>query len=106
VKNFTCRCGFAYDQTPVTSAAFRIPQLPDNDEYSLAVGFRWSPTRWMDIDVGYMHIFIPDGQADVADNQGHILRGSFSTESNLVSAGATVHWGGPREERIKPPSPK
>jgi long-chain fatty acid transport protein len=106
MKNFTCRCGFAYDQTPVTSAAFRIAQLPDNDEYSLGVGFRWSPTRWLDIDVGYLHLFIPDGQADVADNQGHILRGNFFTASNLVSAGATVHWGGPSEERIILPSPK
>jgi long-chain fatty acid transport protein len=105
-RNFTCRCGFAYDQTPVTSAAFRTPRLPDNDEYSLALGFRWSPTRWMDIDVGYLHIFIPDGQADVADNQGHILRGNFSTASNLVSAGATVHWGGPQEENIIAPPPK
>jgi long-chain fatty acid transport protein len=105
-RNFTCRCGFAYDQTPVTSAAFRIPQLPDNDQYSLAVGFRWSPTRWMDIDVGYLHIFIPNGQADVSDNHGHIVIGNFSTTSNLVSAGTTVHWGGPREEKSTAPAPK
>jgi long-chain fatty acid transport protein len=105
-KNLICRCGFAYDQTPVTSAAFRIPQLPDNDQYSLAVGFRWSPTRWMDIDVGYLHIFIPDGQGNVSDNHGHIVRGNFSTASNLFSAGTAVHWGGPREEKIIAPSPK
>jgi long-chain fatty acid transport protein len=105
-KNLTCRCGFAYDQTPITSAAFRIPQLPDNDQYTLSLGLRYSPTRWMDIDVGYAHLFIPEGQGDVADSQGHILRGNFSTASNLVSVGLTVHWGGPQQEKIIAPSSK
>jgi long-chain fatty acid transport protein len=105
-KNLTCRCGFAYDETPVTSTAFRIPQLPDNDQYSLSIGFRWSPTRWMDFDVGYLRIFIPEGHGDVVDNQGHIVRGNFSTAANLVSAGTTLRWGGPREEKTIAPSPK
>jgi hypothetical protein len=60
----------------------------------------------MDIDVGYLHIFIPDGQGNVSDNHGHIVRGNFSTASNLFSAGTAVHWGGPREEKIIAPSPK
>jgi long-subunit fatty acid transport protein len=106
ITDLTCRCGFAYDQTPVTGAAFRIPELPDNDQYSLAVGLRWSPTPWMDIDVGYLHIFIPEGHGDVADNHGHIVRGNFSTAGNFVSAGTTLRWGGPREEKSIAPSPK
>jgi long-chain fatty acid transport protein len=105
-KNLTCRCGFAYDRTPVTSAAFRIPQLPDNDQYTLSLGIRWSPTQFMDIDLGYAHMFIPQGESDVRDNQGHIFHGRFSTASNLVSIGATVRWARPREEKIITPSLK
>jgi long-chain fatty acid transport protein len=97
-KNLTCRCGFAYDHTPVTSAAFRIPQLPDNDQYTLSVGLRWSPTKWMDVDLGYAHIFIPEAQTDVTDNQGHVLLGNFSTVANLASASVTIHWSGAHEE--------
>jgi long-chain fatty acid transport protein len=105
-RNLTCRCGFAYDQTPVPSAAFRTLQLPDSDQYTLSFGFRWSPTRWMDIDVGYLHIFLPEGHSDVADGHGHIVRGNFSTALNLLGAGTTVRWGGAKEERIVAPSPK
>jgi long-chain fatty acid transport protein len=94
--SLTCRCGFAYDQTPVTSPSYRIPLLPDNDEYTLSIGLRWSPIRFFDIDCGYAHTFIPHGASDVADSQGHVFQGRFSTASNLVSLGATVHWGGPR----------
>jgi long-chain fatty acid transport protein len=95
-SNLTFRCGFAYDQTPVRSSAFRIPLLPDNDEYTVSLGFRWSPIRLVDIDIGYAHMFIPNGASDVADSQGHLFRGKFSTASDLVSVGATIHWGGPR----------
>jgi long-chain fatty acid transport protein len=102
-KNFTSRCGFAYDGTPITSAAFRIPQLPDNDQYTLSLGLRWSPAQFMDIDLGYAHLFIPQGESDVRDDQGHIFRGRFSTASNLMSIGATLRWGHPREENIITP---
>jgi long-chain fatty acid transport protein len=96
MKNLTFRCGFAYDQTPVRSAQFRIPQLPDSDQYTLAVGFRWAPIHSMDIDFGYAHIFLPESNSDVVDKQGHILTGKFSTAANLVGASVTLRWGGPR----------
>lgn len=96
MKNLTFRCGFAYDQTPVKSANFRIPQLPDSDQYTLAVGFRWAPIQSVDIDFGYAHIFLPESNSDIIDNRGHILSGKFSTASNLVGASVTLRWGGPR----------
>jgi hypothetical protein len=60
----------------------------------------------MDIDVGYLHIFLPEGHSDVAYGHGHIVRGNFSTALNLLGAGTTVRWGGAKEERIVAPSPK
>jgi long-subunit fatty acid transport protein len=75
---------------------------------SIAIKFEnaGTPTRWMDIDVGYLHIFLPEGHADVADNHGHIVHGNFSTAANLISAGTTVRWGSAREEKIIAPSQK
>ena len=68
-KNFTLRLGFAYDETPIPSADFRTPRIPDNNKYFLSAGFRWSPFRFMDIDVGYAHLFVPDPQVNVTDRR-------------------------------------
>ena len=96
-KNFTLRLGFAYDETPIPGADFRTPRIPDNNKYFLSAGFRWSPFRFMDIDVGYAHLFVPDPQVNVADGQGHNVRGQFDTAINIVGAAVTLRWGGPQE---------
>ena len=96
-KNFTLRLGFAYDETPIPSADFRTPRIPDNNKYFLSAGFRWSPFHFMDIDVGYAHLFVPDPQVNVTDGQGHNVRGQFDTAINIVGAAVTLRWGGPQE---------
>lgn len=96
-KNFTLRLGFAYDETPIQSENFRTPRIPDNNRYFLSAGFRWSPTRFMDIDVGYAHLFVEDPTVDFTDSQGHELRGKFDAAVDVVSAAVTFRWGGSRE---------
>jgi long-chain fatty acid transport protein len=93
-RNLTLRGGFAYDQTPIPSEAFRSPRIPDNDRYILSAGARWSPTHWMDIDLGYSHFFLNDSRSDLFDGQGHQLIGRYSVEANIVSAAMTMRWGG------------
>jgi long-chain fatty acid transport protein len=100
-KNFTWRCGFAYDRTPITNAKFRVAQLPDNDQYTVSLGFRWVPIPSVNIDVGYAHIFLPESNSNVADTQGHILVGKFSTAGNLASVSVTLHWGGLQKNEIR-----
>lgn len=96
-KNFTARFGVAYDETPIRSDEFRTPRIPDNDRVFLGTGFRWSPAHYMDIDVGYAHLFVRDPGVDTIDNQGHELRGKFDASVDIVSAAVTFRWGGPRE---------
>ena len=96
-KNFTARLGFAYDETPIRGDEFRTPRIPDNNRYFIGTGLRWSPTHYMDIDVGYAHLFVEDPHVDVIDNQGHELRGKFDAGVDIVSAAVTFRWGGPRE---------
>ena len=103
-KNFTFRLGFAYDETPIQGANFRNPRIPDNNRYFLSTGFRWSPTRFMDIDFGYAHLFVQDPTVDFNDNQGHELVGKFDATVNIVSAAVTFRWGGPKEGA--PPAPQ
>jgi long-chain fatty acid transport protein len=96
-KNFTFRLGFAYDETPIQNANLRTPRIPDNNRYFLSAGLRWSPTRFMDFDVGYAHLFVQDPTVDFTDSQGHELRGKFDAAVDIVSASVTFRWGGPKE---------
>jgi long-chain fatty acid transport protein len=96
-KNLTLRLGFAYDETPIPTADFRTPRIPDSNKYFLSAGLRWSPFRFMDIDVGYAHLFVLDPLVNVSDNQGHNLRGKFDVAIDIVGAAVTVRWGAQRE---------
>jgi long-chain fatty acid transport protein len=104
-KNFTLRLGLAYDETPIQSASFRTPRIPDSNRYFLSTGLRWSPTRFMDIDVGYAHLFVQDPTVDFNDGEGHELRGKFDSAVDIVSASVTFRWGGPRETPQPVPQP-
>ena len=97
-KNLTLRTGFAYDETPIRSPQFRTPRIPDNNRYFLSAGVRWSPKSWMDIDVGYAHLFVDDPRSDFTDSQGHQLLGTYDAQVDIVSASVTLRWGGPREK--------
>jgi len=92
----TLRTGFAYDETPIRSAEFRSPRIPDNNRYFLSAGLRWSPRDWMDIDVGYAHVFVETPRSNFTDNQRHELVGSYHVHVDIVSAAVTVRWGGPQ----------
>ncbi|MEP6820781.1 MAG: outer membrane protein transport protein [Chthoniobacterales bacterium] len=96
-KRLTLRTGFAYDETPIRSEQFRTPRIPDNDRYFLSAGARWTATSWMDLDVGYAHLFVNDPSTNLIDNQGHNLRGTYEASVDILSAAVTLRWGGPRE---------
>jgi long-chain fatty acid transport protein len=104
-RNLTFRLGFAYDETPISSADTRTPRIPDSNRYFVSTGLRWSPTAFLDIDVGYAHLFVQDPLVNVTDNQGHNLRGKFDASVDIVSAAVTFRWGGPREGVLSPPQP-
>jgi long-chain fatty acid transport protein len=99
----TFRLGFAYDETPIHSAETRTPRIPDSSRYFISTGLRWSPTRSLDIDFGYGHVFVVDPIVNITDNQGHNLRGRFDASVDVVSASITYRWGGPREIASVPP---
>jgi long-chain fatty acid transport protein len=105
-QNFTFRLGFAYDETPIKNDSFRDPRIPDNDRYTVAVGFQWRPIRNVAFDFGYNHLFVDDPTVNITDNIGgvpvHNLRGKFDASVDIVSASVTYSWGGPREAPAQP----
>ncbi len=98
-KRLTFRTGFAYDETPIASPAFRTPRIPDNNRYFLSAGLRWSVTESMDVDLGYAHLFVDSPSTRQTDTQGHQLLGTYDASVDIVSASLTYKWGGRREMR-------
>jgi long-chain fatty acid transport protein len=97
-KQLTLRMGSAYDETPIQSSNFRTPRIPDNNRIWLTAGAKYSPRDWLDLDVGYAHIFVSDPNSDFTDSQGHTLKGVYDAHVDIISASATIKWGGPREK--------
>jgi long-chain fatty acid transport protein len=97
-KQLTLRVGGAYDETPIQSPELRTPRIPDNNRFWLTFGAKYSPKDWLDLDVGYAHIFVDDPQSNFTDNQGHQVIGTYSAHVDIVSASVTIKWGGPREK--------
>jgi long-chain fatty acid transport protein len=97
-KNVTLRIGGAYDETPIQSAELRTPRIPDNNRYWLTFGAKYSPKDWLDVDIGYAHIFVNDPASNFTDNQGHQLIGGYDASVDIVSASVTIKWGGRREK--------
>jgi long-chain fatty acid transport protein len=97
-KNLTLRTGVAYDETPIQSPEFRTPRIPDNNRVWLSFGAKYSPRDWLDLDVGYAHIFVDEPFSDFTDNQGHQLLGTYDAHVDIISASVTIKWGGPREK--------
>ena len=57
---WTFRAGYQFDQTPVQSAEFRTPRIPDSDRNAFAVGFSYHPNPQLSVDFGYMYLLFDD----------------------------------------------
>lgn len=57
---WTFRAGYQFDQTPVQSAEFRTPRIPDSDRNAFAVGFSYRPNAQLSVDFGYMYLLFDD----------------------------------------------
>ena len=96
LRTVSLRLGTAYDETPVPNEARRTPRIPDADRVWLAVGAGWRPTNRLRFDVGYAHIFSPGVSTANRDPvTGHLLRGDYSSEANVLGVQLTYQVGCP-----------
>jgi len=61
---WTFRAGYVYDQTPVPSAEYRTPRIPDSDRNAIGLGFSYHPNPQLSVDFGYMYIMFDDASTD------------------------------------------
>lgn len=64
------RTGVGYDETPVPSAEYRTPRVPDADRTWAALGATYQATQNFGVTAGYMRVFGEGGQHRPGRQQG------------------------------------
>ncbi|WP_192035495.1 outer membrane protein transport protein [Halomonas sp. YLGW01] len=62
--NWLLRTGVGYDETPVPSAEYRTPRVPDADRTWATLGATYQVNDKLGVTAGYMHVFGDDGDID------------------------------------------
>ena len=88
--NLTLRGGLMYDESPVPSAGFRTPRIPDADRYWVTAGVSFNASEDVRIDVGYAHLFTPDEDIRHANSTGDVLVGEVEGDVDILSAQLTM----------------
>lgn len=60
----TLRGGLAYDQSPIASATYRTPRIPDEDRFWIALGGSYKLNEQISLELGYAHLFVKDAKLD------------------------------------------
>ena len=74
------RIGAAVDQTLIGNDADRTARLPDNDRTWASLGAKFKLTDNINLDVGYMHVFVKD--ADISQTDGQAFSVPFNAYPN------------------------
>lgn len=91
---WTFRGGVAYDETPIESAAYRTPRIPDGSRLWLAGGVGYKFSNSLSLNAGYVHLFVNDPQVNknVASDEEKLrggLKGTYSAHVDILSAQLT-----------------
>ena len=96
-EKLTLRCGTMYDQSPIPSAEYRTPRLPDQDRLWTNLGASYALNDRMSFDVGYAHLFmIGNGKINQEATGENVtrggLKGEFDNTGNVLSAQMNYRW--------------
>lgn len=95
----TYRLGVAYDETPVPSAEYRTPRIPDGDRRWVSAGLGYKFAKNLSIDLGAAYLFVNtpeiDKRANPLDptNENNLrgnLKGSYDADVKILSA--QLNW--------------
>lgn len=88
----TYRLGVAYDETPVPSAEYRTPRIPDGSRKWIAAGFGHKFSEKLSLDLGAAYLFVTDpsvNQVATPTNENASrgnLKGTYDANVKIISA--------------------
>ena len=97
-QQLTLRTGIAYDQTPVKSAEYRTPRIPDNDRFWIALGAGYKLSEMISIDLGYAHLFVQDAHINKTATPGTedaargALVGTYKDHVDIISTQMNIRF--------------
>jgi len=80
------RTGVALDRTPVQNATNRSPRTPDSDRNWLSVGVGYQINTYMNVDVGYSHLFAEKSPVNYTTDDKQYLVGDYDASVDIFSA--------------------
>jgi len=88
-KQWVLRAGLGMDQSPANNQD-RSPRIPTGDRKTLSLGFGWSPTEDLTIDVAYSYL----KEEDVDINQASATKGVYNAtyENSAHGIGTQVSY--------------
>jgi len=86
---WTYRAGLAFDETPIPNDEMRTARIPGSDRTWLAFGAGYAPTKNFRVDIAYVHIFVEDAKIDRVGPTADVLRGSYESSVDILSAEAS-----------------
>lgn len=82
-SNLMLRAGVSHDKGPVRGSQ-RTPAIPDGTRNALAFGANYKLARNSSIDVGYAHLFFPNGGVALATPTQGSLRGHYKSSADII----------------------
>jgi long-chain fatty acid transport protein len=81
---WTWRLGTAWDQSPIRSAEYRTPRLPDSDRIWLSAGIGYQAGDWS-LNASYAHVWFAGGR-------GTHPAVDYTTSTDILALGVTRTW--------------
>jgi long-chain fatty acid transport protein len=89
--NVTLRFGSGFDGSPVSDSN-RTLQLPDSNRVLLGVGAGYDFGNGVVFDLGYLHLFVPDGRVNQTNTSADHSNFNGSTQSSTDVIGGQFTW--------------
>jgi long-chain fatty acid transport protein len=90
---WTLRAGYAYDETPIPSAALRTARIPDNTRHWATIGASYVIDEHVEASAAYAHLFVEKTTIQNVDPTGaHLLAGSYDSSVDIFSLQLTTSF--------------
>ncbi len=87
------RAGLVKDQSPVPSAEYRSPRIPDEDRVWLSLGIGYQVSENLSLDAAFVYIWVDDPEIDnYTHSAGEYLMGTMEASVTILSVGGSYRF--------------
>jgi len=76
--------GFAVDETPIKTRNRNV-RLPDSNRYWASLGASYKIEEWVDVSLGYTHVFAEEARVDLSDSQLGNFAADYEAKVDIIA---------------------